>query len=65
MTDSFSTETMQMETARSLSDLLMNIVSSAGIFAAMTGICLDRLLKQRSALQEPDFSFDFRRLAAV
>jgi hypothetical protein len=59
MTDSFSTETMQMETARSLSDLPMNIVSSAGIFAVMTGICLDRLLKQRSALQEPDFSFDF------
>jgi hypothetical protein len=24
----------------------------------MEGICLDRLLKQRFALQEPDFSFD-------
>jgi hypothetical protein len=49
----FSTE------ARSLSGLLMSIVSSAGIFVAMAGICLDRLLKQRSALQNPDFSFDF------
>jgi hypothetical protein len=37
----------------------MNIVSLAGIFVAMMGICLDRLLKQRSALQKPDFSFDF------
>jgi len=37
----------------------MNIVSSAGIFIAMAGICLDRLLKQRSALQKPDFPFDF------
>jgi hypothetical protein len=37
----------------------MNIVSSAGIFVAMSGICLDRLLKQRSALRKPDFSFDF------
>jgi len=36
----------------------MNIVSSAGIFNAMAGICLDRLLKQRSALQKSDFSFD-------
>jgi hypothetical protein len=43
---------------RSLSDLLMNIVSSAGIFIAMTGICLDRLLKQRSALQKLDIPFD-------
>jgi hypothetical protein len=25
----------------------------------MAGICLDRLLKQRSALRKPDFSFDF------
>jgi hypothetical protein len=25
----------------------------------MAGICLDRLLEQRSALREPDFSFDF------
>jgi hypothetical protein len=24
----------------------------------MDGICLDRLLKQRSALQKPDFPFD-------
>jgi hypothetical protein len=37
----------------------MNIVSSAGIFIAMAGICFDRLLKQRSALQKPDFHFDF------
>jgi hypothetical protein len=25
----------------------------------MTGTCLDRLLRQRSALQKPDLSFDF------
>jgi hypothetical protein len=25
----------------------------------MAGICLDRLLNQRSALRKPDFSFDF------
>jgi hypothetical protein len=37
----------------------MNIVSSAGIFVAMAGICLDRLLNQRSALQKPDIPFDF------
>jgi hypothetical protein len=37
----------------------MNIVPSAGIRIALAGICLDRLLKQRSALQEPDFPFDF------
>jgi hypothetical protein len=37
----------------------MNTVSSAGIFIAMAGLCLDRLLKQRSALQKPDFPFDF------
>jgi hypothetical protein len=37
----------------------MNIVSSAGISIAMAGVCLDRLLKQRSALRKPDFSFDF------
>jgi hypothetical protein len=43
----------------------MNVVSSAGIFIAMSGICLARLLMQRSALHEPDFSFIFRRLAAV
>jgi hypothetical protein len=35
----------------------MNIVSSAGIFVALAGICLDRLLKQRSALKKPDFPF--------
>jgi hypothetical protein len=37
----------------------MNIVSSAGISIALAGICLDRLLKQRSALQKPDFLFGF------
>jgi hypothetical protein len=37
----------------------MNIVSSAGIFIAMAGICLDRLLKQRFALHESDFSCNF------
>jgi hypothetical protein len=42
----------------SLSDLLMNIVSSAGVFIALAGICLDRLLQQRSALQKPNFPFD-------
>jgi hypothetical protein len=47
-----------LDAPRSLSDLLMNIVSSAGIFVAMAGICLDRLLKQRSALQKPDSPFD-------
>jgi hypothetical protein len=25
----------------------------------MAGICLDRLLKQRSALRKPDFAFNF------
>jgi hypothetical protein len=43
----------------SLSDLPMNIVSSAGVFIAMAEICLDRLLRQRSALRKPDSSFDF------
>jgi hypothetical protein len=43
---------------RSLSDLLMNTISSSGNFIGMAGICLDRLLKQRSALRKPDFSFD-------
>ena len=43
----------------SLSDLLMNIVSSAGILIAMAGICLDRILQQRSALRKPDTPFDF------
>jgi hypothetical protein len=37
----------------------MNIVSSARIFIAMEGICLDRLLKQRFALHKPDFFFYF------
>jgi len=37
----------------------MNTISSSGNFIGMAGICLDRLLKQRSALQKPDFSFDF------
>jgi hypothetical protein len=36
----------------------MNIVSSANVFVAMAGICLDRLLKQRSALRKPDFSIN-------
>ena len=44
---------------RSLSGLLMNTISSSGNFIGMAGICLDRLLKQRSALRKPDFSFDF------
>ena len=37
----------------------MNTISSSGDFSGMAGICLDRLLKQRSALRKPDFSFDF------
>jgi hypothetical protein len=32
----------------------MNIISSARNLIAMAGICLDRLLKQRSALRKPD-----------
>jgi len=36
----------------------MNIRSSSEKFSGMVGIGLDRLLKQRSALQTPDFSFD-------
>jgi hypothetical protein len=36
----------------------MNTLSSSGNFFWMAGICLDRLLKQRSALQKSDFSFD-------
>jgi len=43
----------------------MNIVSSAGIFVAMAGICLDRLLKQRSALQNLISLSIFRRFATV
>ncbi|HTZ20881.1 MAG TPA: hypothetical protein VMC06_08360 [Opitutaceae bacterium] len=34
--------------------MLMNTISSAGKFIGMTGICLDRLLKQRSALRISD-----------
>jgi len=45
--------------ARSLSDLPMNITTSAKIFIAMERICLDRLLKQRSALRKPGMPFDF------
>jgi hypothetical protein len=36
----------------------MKIISSSGNSIGMTGICLDRLLKQRFALRKPDFSFD-------
>jgi hypothetical protein len=36
----------------------MNTMSSSENFIGMTGICLDRLLKQRFALRKPDFSFD-------
>jgi len=36
----------------------MNAISTSGNFILLAGICLDRLLKQRSALQKPDFSFD-------
>jgi hypothetical protein len=36
----------------------MNTVSSSENFIRMAGICLDRLLKQRSALRKPDFFFD-------
>ena len=37
----------------------MNIVSSAKIFMAMEGICLDRLLNQRFALRIPGIPLDF------
>ena len=37
----------------------MTTISSSGNFIGLAGICLDRLLKQRSALRKPDFSFDF------
>jgi hypothetical protein len=33
--------------------VLMNTLSSLGNFVGMAGICLDRLLKQRSALPQP------------
>jgi hypothetical protein len=36
----------------------MNAISTSGNFVLIAGICLDRLLKQRFALQKPDFSFD-------
>jgi hypothetical protein len=36
----------------------MKTISSSGNFIWIAGICLDRLLKQRSALQKLDFSFD-------
>jgi hypothetical protein len=39
--------------------MLINIMSSSGDFIELAGICLDRLLRQRSALRKPDFSFDF------
>jgi hypothetical protein len=34
-------------------------MASSGDFIGMAGICLDRLLKQRSALRKPDCSCDF------
>jgi hypothetical protein len=37
----------------------MNIVSSAGVFVALAGTCVDRLLKQRFALRKSDFFFKF------
>jgi hypothetical protein len=37
----------------------MNTTSSSGNFVEMAGICLDRLLKQRSALRKPYLLFDF------
>jgi hypothetical protein len=37
----------------------MKTISSSGNLIWMAKTCLDRLLKQRSALQKPDFSFDF------
>jgi len=35
-------------------------MSSSEDFLEMAAICLDRLLKQRSALWKPDFFFDLR-----
>jgi len=43
---------------RSLSDLAQKHTSSAQIYCDGRD-CLDRLLKLRSALQKPDFRFDF------
>jgi hypothetical protein len=37
----------------------MNAISSSGKFIAMAGICLDRLLKQRSALPNLGNPLDF------
>jgi len=34
-------------------------ISSSENFLDMAAVCLDRLLKQRSALRKPDFSSDF------
>jgi hypothetical protein len=45
--------------AKSLSDLPMNVISTLGSFIGMAGICLDRLLKQRSALQKTRFLLRF------
>jgi hypothetical protein len=36
----------------------MNAISTSENFILMAGICLDRLPRQRSALQNPDFFFD-------
>ena len=52
-------QTVRNIRARSLSDLLINAISSSGNFIGMAGICLDSFLKRRSALRKPDFSFDF------
>jgi len=35
----------------------MNIMSASGDFIQLAGICLDRLLKQRSALRKPIHGF--------
>jgi hypothetical protein len=45
------------KTPRSLSDLPMNTIFSSGNLAWMARICLDRLLKQRSALRKPGMPF--------
>jgi hypothetical protein len=37
----------------------MKTISSSGSFMGLAEGCLDRLLKQRSALRKPDFSFKF------
>jgi len=38
----------------------MEAMSPSGHFNGMTGICLNRLLKRRSALRNQDFSFGFQ-----